>query len=163
LQDSTSIGIPEYQDDLGMKVETAHKKEKAKLLEAIGTPIKIGKILVAENDFLFPMTWDEAQNACEIIGEGWRLPTIDDFKSLDEYHYKIGRRFSRYSYWSSNEVNSRQVGTKRVSWNGVMAYKFAEQGSDNWRISKHFGNIPEGKGFQVEKNLVNRTFVVKDF
>jgi len=44
-----------------------------------------------------------------------------------------------------------------------MAYKFAEQGSDNWRISKHFGNIPEGKGFQVEKNLVNRTFVVKDF
>jgi hypothetical protein len=45
----------------------------------------------------------------------------------------------------------------------LLGYRFEHQGSDSWRILKHFGNIPEGKDFQVEKNLVNSTFVFKDF
>jgi hypothetical protein len=37
---------------------------------------------VAENDFEKAMTWNDAQNACKELGEGWRLPSIIELQLI---------------------------------------------------------------------------------
>ena len=71
----------------------------------IGTPIKLGKLEVAQNDFPKMMTWYEAKNACAILGEGWRLPTKDELDLLYQYKDEIGsfRQSLDNYYWSSTE------------------------------------------------------------
>lgn len=156
LNDSTIKGSDQLIE-LGNEVATAYKTEKRKLMESIGSPLKINNLLVAQNDFLFDMTWDEAQKACEIIGDGWRLPTINELKSLDEYHYKVGGRFGRGFYWSSEESREKRYGIK------MQSYQFAQPGND-WDISVQYGNIPEGAINVLSSKTEERpTFVVKNF
>ena len=38
--------------------------------EIIGKPVKIGNLLVAENDFPIGMMWDDANKACRSLGKG---------------------------------------------------------------------------------------------
>jgi len=54
------------------------------------------------------MNWYEATDACEAIGDGWRLPTPSEFEAM---YYKLhqkgkGNFKNRYSYWSSKEYDS---------------------------------------------------------
>lgn len=44
--------------------------------EIIGKPIRIGNLLVAENDFPYTMNWDDAKKSCVELGKGWRLPRL---------------------------------------------------------------------------------------
>ena len=64
--------------------------------------IKIGDLEVMTQD-LGKMTWDNAKNACKGLGDGWRLPTKDELKSLYENKKTIGGFFNNTSYWSSSE------------------------------------------------------------
>jgi uncharacterized protein (TIGR02145 family) len=49
------------------------------------------------------MTWTEAIHACEQLGEGWRLPTIDE---LEDIYYNGTVPFAQYNYWSSTDAGN---------------------------------------------------------
>ena len=78
----------------------------------IGKPIKIGNLLVAQNDFPIMMRWSDAKSACADLGDGWRLPTKYELNILYENKDKIGGfknmfgGFARAFYWSSTEFDS---------------------------------------------------------
>jgi hypothetical protein len=73
----------------------------------IGTPIKFGNLEVAQYDFPEEMKWDEAKKVCEILGDGWRLPTADELNTLYQNKVTIGGfRDNLYPYWSSTEFDT---------------------------------------------------------
>jgi hypothetical protein len=82
----------------------------------IGKSIRIGNIIVAQNDFPERMNWYEAKRACEALGGGWRLPTKDELNSL--YLYKINNGGFRRGccYWSSSEAVDDNAWGQRFSF-----------------------------------------------
>jgi hypothetical protein len=74
----------------------------------IGKPIRIGKILVAQNDFPKIMSWVDAIAACENLGKGWRLPNKEELNILFLNKDKIGGFETVASnYWSSTGDEER--------------------------------------------------------
>lgn len=70
----------------------------------IGTPKRLDKIEIAQTDFPKTMNWIKAKKACASLGDGWRLPTIDELNQIYLNKDKIGGFDSDYSfYWSSSE------------------------------------------------------------
>ncbi len=76
--------------------------EKLVLKDIIGTPFKIENLEVAQYDFPEEMTWEDALDACNKLGEGWRVPNRDELNTLYQNMDKIGG-CAKYSYWSSTE------------------------------------------------------------
>ena len=77
----------------------------------IGKPKAIGKILVAEHDFVKKMFWNEATDSCKALGDGWRLPTKDELNEM--YLNKIQLKgFAKAIYWSGTKVNDENVWTQ---------------------------------------------------
>jgi hypothetical protein len=68
----------------------------------IGTSIRIGNLEVAQYDFPQQLTWDDAKKTCDLLGDGWRLPTKYELNDLFQNKIKIGN-FKRSDYWSSTE------------------------------------------------------------
>ena len=58
--------------------------------EIIGKPVKIGNLLVAQNDFPKAMNRWDAYDACDALGDGWRLPTEIELNKLYLNRLKIG-------------------------------------------------------------------------
>ena len=83
-------------------------KELLKPVNIIGKPIKIGNILVAQNEFPIKANWANAVLACRNLGNGWRLPTKDELHLLYQNKNKLGN-FSKYGYWSSSEGDMEGV------------------------------------------------------
>lgn len=71
----------------------------------IGTPIKVGNLLVAQYDFPKEMGSIEAQKMCKKLGNGWRLPSIAELKFL---------------YKSSLKQNTARFDMKRIYWSGTL-------------------------------------------
>ena len=81
--------------------------------QIIGTPIKIGNLEVAQNDFPKGMAWIEAKNACANLGSGWRLPTQDELDYLyDCYRYDEIGGFTESRYWTSNRDDTYYIWVK---------------------------------------------------
>jgi CxxC motif-containing protein len=67
------------------------------------------KLQVAFKDLENKMTWDEANSACVKLGEGWRLPNLDELQKMSKelYECNMGNFQSRYlseyspAYWSN--------------------------------------------------------------
>jgi hypothetical protein len=73
--------------------------------EIIGTPIKIGNLEIAQNNFSQEMDCDTAFQSCLDLGDGWRLPNDKELDIL--YQNKdIICGFNDYYYWSSTEHNN---------------------------------------------------------
>ena len=71
-------------------------------------PIIIENLQVWPED-LGEMTWDEAMEKVKELGEGWRLPTIEEFKeTLYPNRDRIPKLEESY-YWSSSESNANFV------------------------------------------------------
>jgi hypothetical protein len=70
--------------------------------EIIGKPVKIGNLLVAENDFPKEIGSYEAIKVCKKLGNGWRLPSIDELKLI--YKSALKNNLANFSmkryYWS---------------------------------------------------------------
>ena len=71
----------------------------------IGTTIKIGNLEVAQYDFPKEVNWNDANEACTALGEGWRLPDNKELNILYQNKNKIGG-FVNYYYWSLTEEDS---------------------------------------------------------
>ena len=89
--------------------------------EIIGKSIKIGNLLVAENDFPNRMRWEDAKSACMTLGKGWRLPTKKELNYMCQIKDKIPN-FTLSDYWSLTEKNEaaawRQlIKTCEEDWN----------------------------------------------
>ena len=67
----------------------------------IGKPIKIGNLEIAQYDFPEKMNWEDAKKAYEALGDGWRLPTLDELDYLLQNRVAIGG-FSDNNYWGSS-------------------------------------------------------------
>ena len=67
----------------------------------LGDPIKVGNLLVAQNDFPNQMKRKDAKKACASLGPGWRLPTKDELDILDQNKDKVGG-FGSDGYWTSS-------------------------------------------------------------
>ena len=67
-------------------------------------PIKFGNLEVAQEDIIFPnsMTWNEANEVCVRLGNGWRLPNKDELNTLYQNKDTIDG-FLYFYYWSSTE------------------------------------------------------------
>ena len=100
--------------------ESQLNEAKAKTLsprEIIGKPIKIGKLEIAENDFPKEMKWPVCIESCDNLGDGWRLPTIEELQIMYENKEKIGGfqtkegqdQPSSCYYWSSTEVDEKKA------------------------------------------------------
>jgi hypothetical protein len=69
---------------------------------AIGTPIKVGGLEIAQNDLSEKMTGKDAKKICDELGDDWRLPTKEELNILYTNKDKIGG-FVYGNYWSSTE------------------------------------------------------------
>ena len=72
--------------------------------------IKIDNLEVVTED-LGVMNWEDAKRACAELGDGWRMPTKDEFHTLYENKDKIGgfaipSKYVNSVYWSSTENGS---------------------------------------------------------
>ena len=74
----------------------------------IGNSIKVGNLEIAQNDFPNKMNWLESKSACTKLGDGWRLPSIEELNLLYKERNTIGG-FKYDIYWSSTEVSSNNV------------------------------------------------------
>jgi hypothetical protein len=104
--DNFSKGIP-FASTINTASDKRHYtdselKEANKPENIIGKPIKIGKLLVAQNEFPKKSDWSNAKAMCLKLGSGWRLPTKDELYILYQ-NKNILRNFSKYGYWSSTE------------------------------------------------------------
>ena len=52
------------------------------------------------------MNWEEAKKACADLGDGWRLPTIDELKDMYQYRNKKKCGFKYSNYWSGTEYSN---------------------------------------------------------
>ncbi len=75
----------------------------------IGKSIKIGNLIVAQNDFPNGMNWNDAKENCKKLGVGWRLPTQNELNTMCENRDKIGwvQRGGDWGiYWSSSNYDA---------------------------------------------------------
>jgi hypothetical protein len=107
--DSTTVSI-----DTAKTVKfSAYEKEVASedystdlngdIVDVIGTPIKIGNLEVAQNNFPQLMNWEDAKKACKTLSNGWRLPTKDELNILYINMDEIGS-FTSDACWSSDKA-----------------------------------------------------------
>ena len=87
------------------------------------------RLLVAERDFETVMNWGSAKKACQDLGNGWRLPSMDELLSMHEQLYKngkgnfkTGKKLLHEDYWSSELFVSSITG--RVDNKHVYIFDF---------------------------------------
>jgi hypothetical protein len=68
--------------------------------EIIGKPVKIGNLLVAENDFPEYLNFQDAKKACRTLGKGWRLPSQIESNILYKRRIKIENVSEFDYYWN---------------------------------------------------------------
>jgi uncharacterized protein (TIGR02145 family) len=91
-----------------IKIDSISRVERKKNnpVFVLGKSISIGTLEVAEYDFSNSMNWNEANKLCESIGNGWRLPAIDELENILCLNKdKIGG-FSESYYWSSTKYDN---------------------------------------------------------
>ena len=85
----------------GETKEDAKEETKASFVS-----IKIQEIgLEVMTKDLGKMRWEEAIKACENLGDGWRLPTIEELEEIYKYEDKIVGIANNF-YWSSTEYGN---------------------------------------------------------
>jgi len=77
------------------------------MLFEIKQPITGAIMQVAEKDFPSTMNWDDAMSACQNLGHGWRLPSIEELEGMSEQLHTKGKGNFKTDcidwYWSSSE------------------------------------------------------------
>lgn len=88
------------------------RKPSKEYLDSIGKPKKFDKIEITQFDIPMPMTWEEAEECCSLLGEGWRLPTLAELKDMYKHKERIGEFLTEIDkeddvellyYWSADD------------------------------------------------------------
>jgi hypothetical protein len=101
----------------------------------IGNPIKIKNLEFAEKDFPDSMNWNDAKKACTELGNGWRLPNVNELNTLFQNINKISG-FVEKDYWSSTEGDTKDLmwqqnfytGYQRENYKTLYGYARAVRG-----------------------------------
>ena len=102
----------------------------------IGNPIKIGNLLVAQNDFPEAVSWDDAKTACKALGKGWRLPTKIELNTLYLNKTKIGAS-SNKTYWNSTEYGEQKGQFVYFKYAWTQYFADGEQSTNDKEIENH--------------------------
>jgi hypothetical protein len=85
-----------------------HPKENTDYKKIIGNPIKITdngfELEITQYDFPFKMDWNEADQACTAMGDGWRMPTVDELSLIFKYEDRVPEFRKENIYWSKSET-----------------------------------------------------------
>jgi hypothetical protein len=71
-------------------------------MDTIENPITGAKISIAKKEFPEKLTWTEAKKNCASLGDGWRLPTIEELREIFLHKNEIDGFKGQY-YWSCTE------------------------------------------------------------
>jgi hypothetical protein len=90
--------------------------------EIIGHPFRIKGLEIAQFDFNYTMSWEDANMNCQRLGKGWRLPTTNELfeiRNNTEYSSTI---LSNSFYWSIDQENTTGIvnyltGPMKLSYN----------------------------------------------
>lgn len=108
-----------------------YKGYELNLDSIIGNTNKIGdfkyakKLEVAEFDFPIKLNWKDANEICLQMGNGWRLPEIDELTLIYHSIDKVQNLKHDY-YWSSTHNNNIYAGALFMS-NGAGVLKETDQ------------------------------------
>lgn len=111
---------------------TSNSKET----KIIGTTTQIGNIEIAEKDIpsiyvKYPsksLNWKDANDACQKLGDGWRLPTKEELNIIYKNKDKIGG-FAPASYWSSSDD-----GGGKFAWYQVFNFDKQNLGGKSFKM-----------------------------
>jgi uncharacterized protein (TIGR02145 family) len=118
-----NVSVNQNPSDIVKNVVQERIYDKSKV---IGNSIRIGNLEIAENDFESEMDFKEALEASSRLGDGWRLPTLDELKIIDDNKDKIrGLKYDKNYYWSSNTTNLGEAKVYYYSFNyhGKIGYR----------------------------------------
>ncbi|MFM8318132.1 MAG: DUF1566 domain-containing protein [Bacteroidota bacterium] len=93
---------------MAQKVDTTGPVPQKLTFEFEGETIE-----VAKKDFSNRMNWGAAKKACKNLGNGWRLPSINELEAMYEQLHREDKGNFRMGhalwYWSSSEDNEGNV------------------------------------------------------
>ena len=73
-------------------------------------PITGGILQVAEGDFPNELKWNEAMSACQNLGNGWRLPSLEELEAMHVQLHRQGKGNFKTEdcdwHWSSSELGA---------------------------------------------------------
>ena len=76
------------------------------MLEIV-SPLTGERLIIAANDFENKMDWFQAKRACDELGNGWRLPSLNELLNILKEGQKNGKgNFKKGYYWSNTEHGS---------------------------------------------------------
>lgn len=98
-------------------VTNSYKSSGGQYSNVIGNPIDLGTILVAEFDFPESLTYYDAKQKANAVGDGWRLPTKEEHQGAICLNKSRIPNLLAVAYWSGTESDKYDMqGT-----NGVQA------------------------------------------
>jgi hypothetical protein len=68
--------------------------------QIIGQTSAIGEIEITEHSIWGDYT--DIERTVSILGNNWRIPTIEELKLIDQHRIEISAQIDKTSYWSSN-------------------------------------------------------------
>jgi hypothetical protein len=82
------------------------KKSKVKESESNENTLLVGNFEISQKDLPKKLNWLEANQACQALGNGWRLPSKQEVETfMYSNKHRINDFIDKY-YWSSEEGNS---------------------------------------------------------
>jgi hypothetical protein len=96
---------------INAKIPAIQKKGEKAIQIRVSTFV-VGEIEVAPFDLPCGGTYAHAMQAIDSIGEGWRLPSVEEMKLIFEHKDKIGfRRYYRCpkTPWKKNKIGSNKI------------------------------------------------------
>ena len=106
----------QYESDI--YYETKHywpvKTYRENVTPLYHTIQQIDMLEITATDFLESFTWEDAKKACTDLGEGWRLPTIDELNILFLNFIRKNKisNFENRVYWSSTAYTGSDAWVK---------------------------------------------------
>lgn len=82
------------------------KKSKVKESESNENTLLVGNFEISQKDLPKKLNWLEAHQACQALGNGWRLPTKQEVETIMYSNKRRINDFLDKHYWSSEEGNS---------------------------------------------------------
>lgn len=130
-------------------------------------PLTGAIIQVASNNYSDDMTWSDAKKACDELGDGWRLPTIDEIITIHNDLYKKGignfKVIDFKQYWVNCEFNDEQAFSYNFNYSGMHSFVKNKNVAQVVRMVRYlcnyqFNSVKIGNQEWMTKNLDVITF-----